>query len=189
MSKENKTASEKASKKNKKKIEQSSEIKSLKSKIRKCEKEIKLLKKEKEELKDRHLRIVAEMENLRKRLEREKKDYFQYNLSDFMKELIVVLDNFERALGDKNNSNDNSFRQGMELIHKQYLDLLKKRGLKPIEIMDKKFDPYLQQAFMTEESEDVKEPEVGEELQKGYSLHDRLLRPTLVKVIVPKKDK
>jgi molecular chaperone GrpE len=62
-----------------------------------------------------------------------------------------------------------------------------KQGVKPIEIQGKKFDPYLHQALMTEESEDVEEPEVSEELQKGYTLHNRLLRPTIVKVIVPKK--
>jgi molecular chaperone GrpE len=73
------------------------------------------------------------------------------------------------------------------MIYKQYKDLLMKQGVKPIEIKEKKFDPHLHQAFMTEESEDVEEPEVAEELQKGYTLHNRLLRPALVKVVVPKK--
>jgi molecular chaperone GrpE len=63
-----------------------------------------------------------------------------------------------------------------------------KQGVKPIEIKGRKFDPHLHQAVMTEESEDVEEPEVAEELQKGYTLHNRLLRPAIVKVIVPKKN-
>ena len=75
------------------------------------------------------------------------------------------------------------------MIYKQFRDLLLKQGVTPIEIKEKKFDPYLHQAFVTEESAEVKEPQVSEELQRGYKLHDRLLRPSLVKVIVPKKGK
>lgn len=165
------------------------EIKSLRHKLKKREKVCASLKKEVEEYRDKYLRLAAEMENLRKRVEREKNDFYKYALSEFLKELLVVLDNFERALKAENSEDAKGFRQGMEAIHKQYLDLLTKKGVKPIEIKDKKFDPNLHQAFMTEESEDVDEPEIGEEFQKGYSLHDRLLRPSLVKVIVPKKDK
>ena len=74
------------------------------------------------------------------------------------------------------------------MIYKQLLDLLMKQGVKPIEIKDKKFDPNYHQAFIIEESNDVDEPEVSQELQKGYLLHDRLIRPSLVKVIMPKKE-
>jgi len=165
----------------------SQEIKTLKNKLSKKAKENKLLKKEQEELKDKYLRLAAEMDNLRKRVQKEKEEYYQYALSGFMKELLAVLDNFERALESGDDENGKSFREGMELIHKQYMDLLMKKGLRPIELKDKKFDPNLHQAFVTEESEEVEEPEVGEEYQKGYSLHDRLIRPALVKVIVPKK--
>ena len=163
--------------------------KALKDKLKNRESEIKLLKKENEELKEEYLRKIAEMENLRKRLDREKSDFYQYALSEFLKELFVVLDNFERALESQNEGNGKNFREGIEMIYKQYLDLLMKQGVTPIEIKEKKFDPYLQQAFITEESEDVEEPVVIEELQKGYTLHNRLLRPALVKVIVPKKGK
>lgn len=68
------------------------------------------------------------------------------------------------------------------------LDLLNKYGVKPIEIKDKTFNPHLHQAFMTEESEDIEEPQVGEEFQRGYTLNERLLRPALVKVVLPKKE-
>lgn len=163
--------------------------KNLKDKLKKRESELKLLKRENKILKEEYLRKIAEMENLRKRLEREKNEFYQYALSEFLKELVAVLDNFERALGSKSQGNGKSFREGIEMIYKQYLDLLMKQGIAPIEIKEKKFDPNLQQAFITEESEDVEEPEVTEELQKGYTLHNRLLRPTLVKVVVPKKGK
>lgn len=161
--------------------------KTFKNKLKKQESEIMLLKKENEKLKEEHLRKIAEMENLRKRLEREKSEFYQYALSEFLKELFAVLDNFERALDSQNQGDGKSFREGIEMIYKQYLDLLMKQGVEPIEIKEKKFDPHLQQAFITEESEDVEETEVVEELQKGYTLHNRLLRPALVKVIVPKK--
>jgi len=162
-------------------------IKALKDKLKNRESEIKLLKKENEELKEEYVRKIAEMENLRKRLDREKSEFYQYALSEFLKDLFVVLDNFERALESQNEGNGKSFREGIEMIYKQYLDLLMKQGVTAIEIKEKKFDPHLQQAFITEESEDVEEPVVIEELQKGYTLHNRLLRPALVKVIVPKK--
>jgi molecular chaperone GrpE len=159
----------------------------FKDKLDKQESEIKELKKENEKLKDEYLRKAAEMENLRKRLEREKNEFYQYALSELLKELLVVLDNLERALETQSKGNGKSLREGVEMIYKQYQDLLMKQGVKPIEIKEKKFDPHLQQAFITEESEDVEEPEVIEELQRGYTLHNRLLRPALVKVSVPKK--
>lgn len=187
MSGENKDKPVEMKEKSKVQKDVDQEVKTLKNKLSKKDKENKLLKKEKEELKDKYLRIAAEMDNLRKRVEREKEEHYQYALSAFMKELLIVLDNFERALESGDDENGKSFREGMNLIHKQYMDLLVKKGLRPIELKDKKFDPNLHQAFVTEESEDVEEPEIGEEYQRGYSLHDRLIRPALVKVIVPKK--
>ncbi len=160
----------------------------LKDKLNKLESEIKHLKIENEMLKGEYLRKVAEMENLRKRLEREKGEFYQYALSELLKELFNVLDNFERALVTQNQGKGKGFKEGIEMIYKQYQDLLMKQGVEPIEIKGKKFDPHLHQAFITEESEDVDEPEIVEELQKGYTLHNRLLRPALVKVAVPKKD-
>ena len=187
MSTENKNNSEPTKAKSKVHKDASEEIQTLKSRLSKKEKEYKSLKHEKEELRDKLLRIAAEMDNLRKRVEREKEEYYQFALSEFMKELLVVADNFERALESEDDENGKSFRDGMKLIHKQYMDLLMKKGLKPLDFKNNKFDPNLHQAFVTEESEEVEEPEIGEEYQKGYSLHDKLIRPALVKVIVPKK--
>ncbi|MGB8951079.1 MAG: nucleotide exchange factor GrpE [Candidatus Aminicenantales bacterium] len=163
------------------------EAKSFRSRLRKRDAEIKNLKREKEDLKDKYLRVLAEMENLRKRLDREKKEYYQYALSEFLKELLLILDNFERAFKNKGQAEGTSFQEGIEMIYKQFTDLLAKNGVRPIAVDSKKFDPNVHQAVLTEESEHVQEPEVSEELQKGYSLHDRLLRPTLVKVSIPKK--
>jgi molecular chaperone GrpE len=131
---------------------------------------------------------MADKENLRKRLEREKSEYYQYALSEFFGELLVVLDNFERSLKSGEQKNLDNFQEGIEMIYKQMLDLLNKYGVKPIEIKDKIFNPHLHQAFMTEESEDIEEPQVGEEFQRGYMLNERLLRPSLVKVMLPKKE-
>jgi molecular chaperone GrpE len=152
------------------------------------DKEIKKLKEEIEELKQEYLRQVADKENLRKRLEREKSEYYQYALSEFISELLGVLDNLERSLKSDEKKDAESLKQGVEMIYKQLVDLLNKYGVKPIEIKDKIFNPHLHQAFITEESEDTDEPQVSEELQRGYKLHERLLRPSLVKVVLPKKE-
>jgi molecular chaperone GrpE len=151
------------------------------------EDEIKALKKDQDELKDKYLRKLAEIENLRKRFERERADYLQYALSEFLREMLVVLDNFERALKTRDQADGKSFQEGVEMIYRQYQDMLKKKGVRPIELTDKKFDPTIHQAVLTEESDEVKEPEVAEELQRGYWLQDRLLRPAMVKVLVPRK--
>jgi molecular chaperone GrpE len=164
------------------------EAKSFKSRLKKREGEIKNLKKENEILLDKYMRAGAEMENLRKRLEREKQDFYQFSLSEFLREILAVLDNFERALKNKDQTDGKNFQEGIELIAKQFADLIRKRGVEPIDAVQQKFDPNLHQALLTEESEQVEEALVGEELQKGYTLNGRLLRPSLVKVIIPKKD-
>ena len=164
------------------------QIKSLKSRLKKRESEIKDLKKKFEKIQEEFLRKAAEMENLRKRLDREKNDYFQFALSEHLKELLSVMDNFERALGSQNQKDEKSLRQGVEMIYKQLYDVLLKWGVKQIEIEGNEYDPHLHQAFLTEESDQVTELQIAEELQKGYTIHDRLLRPTLVKVYIPKKE-
>jgi molecular chaperone GrpE len=170
------------------------EVKSLKGKLKKKEHELKHQKKENEELKkelselkDKYLRALAEMDNQRKRLEREKNDFYQFALGDILKDVLSVLDNFERALQSRDQTDGKSFEEGIELIHKLLLDLIRKRGVTLVEAESIKFDPAIHQAILTEESDEVKEPEIGEVLQKGYKINARLLRPALVKVIVPKK--
>ena len=155
---------------------------------KKYDAEIKSLKKEIQNLKQDYLRQIADKDNLRKRLERDKSEYYQYALSEFFGELLLVLDNFERSFKSVDQKSLEIFQEGVEMIYKQLLDLLNKYGVKPIEIKDKTFNPHLHQAFMTEESEDIEEPQVSEEFQRGYTLNERLLRPSLVKVVLPKKE-
>ncbi len=160
----------------------------LKEKLKKREAELKQLRKEVDELKDAHLRKLAEMENLRKRFEREKGEFQQYVLSGLLIELLGVADNFERALQSAAADADGkTLREGVELILRMFQNLLAKNGVRPIALESRAFDPNFHHAMTVEESDAVEEPEVAEVLQKGYMHHDRLLRPTLVKVLVPRK--
>jgi molecular chaperone GrpE len=163
-------------------------IRALKEKLERREQEIEHLRREAADWKDKCLRTAAEMDNTRKRMEREKADFLQFAQAELYKELLVVLDNFERALRTDEGPEGKGFQEGVELIHKQFIDLLRKRGVTPVERPDRRFDPSVHQAILTEEKEGLTEAEVGEELQKGYFLHERLLRPAMVKVWLPKKD-
>lgn len=160
----------------------------LGERLKERELEIEDLQREMAELKDKYFRSAAEMDNFRKRLERERADYLQFALADLWKEMLIILDNFERAIQTAEGIEAKSYQEGIEMIHKQYSDLLRKHGVTPIEAPDRRFDPNIQQAIVTEAVEGIEEPEVAEELQKGYRLHDRLLRPAMVKVLVPAKD-
>jgi molecular chaperone GrpE len=139
------------------------------------------------EYKDKFMRMAAEAENIRKRVDREKNEFFQYALADLLKDIIQVMDNFERALKAGDETDGRSLREGVELIYKQLVDLVRKQGVTLVVREGRHFDPEVHQAVSTEESEEVTEAVVGEELQKGYMLNDRLLRPALVKVLLPKK--
>lgn len=138
--------------------------------------------KENRELKDRVLRTLADFENYRKRVDREKQEYFKYALADTLRDLLPVLDNFDRALEHAEEGDE--FHRGMLLIYKQLSDVLKRHGVRPIEEKGVKFDPNVQEAVVREENPNVPSQTVVEVLQKGYFLHDRLLRPALVKVAV-----
>lgn len=141
-----------------------------------------------DEVKDQFLRKLADLENLRKRFEREKDEFQQFALSGLLLELLAIKDNLERALQSRAaDPEGRTFREGVELIDRMFQSLLAKNGVQLVEIAERRFDPNFHHAMMTEESESVEEPEVLEELQKGYMHHNRLLRPTLVKVAVPKK--
>jgi molecular chaperone GrpE len=162
--------------------------KPLKDRLKKKDAEIKGLKQELADLKETHLRRLADMENLRKRFEREKDEFQQYALNDLMLELLAIGDNFERALQSAPaDAADKTFREGVDLIFRMLQALLAKHGVRPIVPASPAFDPNIQHAMTVAESDQVEEPTVEEELQKGYMLHDRLLRPAMVKVLVPKK--
>jgi molecular chaperone GrpE len=132
--------------------------------------------------KDRYLRTLADFENFRKRSEREKSEFFKYALAGLLKELLPVLDNFDRSLEHAEEGDD--FHRGVLLIYKQLYDVLKKHGLRPIEEAGVLFDPTVHEAVVQEENPSVPSQTVTAILQKGYFLHDRLLRPAMVKVAV-----
>ncbi|HLG54228.1 MAG TPA: nucleotide exchange factor GrpE [Vicinamibacterales bacterium] len=138
------------------------------------------LRRERDSLQDRLLRTAAEFDNYRKRMDRERRDLADYTAADVVTELLPIVDNLERALQAA--ADDDPLRKGVELIHKQMLDMLRKRGVKPIDTLGTDFDPNFHQAVIHEESEQHREGEVMQELQRGYLLGDRLLRPAMVKV-------
>jgi molecular chaperone GrpE len=140
------------------------------------------LRAENRELRDRVLRTMADYENFRKRAEREKQDFFRYALAGTMKDLLPVLDNFERAL--EHSEEDDDFHKGVSLIYKQLAEALQKAGLRAITEANVKFDPNIHEAVVREENSSVPSHTVVDVLQKGYFLNDRLLRPALVKVAV-----
>jgi molecular chaperone GrpE len=142
------------------------------------------LRREKDTLQDRLLRTAAEFDNYRKRVERERRDLADYMKADILAEILPIVDNFERALQAPSSDTD-SLRKGVELIHKQMLDFLRKRGVTAIEALGADFDPNFHQAVIHETSPLHREGEVIEELQRGYMLGDKLLRPAMVKVAKP----
>jgi molecular chaperone GrpE len=134
------------------------------------------------DVRDRYLRTLADFENYRKRADREKTDFFKYALAELIKDLLPVIDNFDRALEHADEGDE--FHKGVLLIYKQLFDALQRHGLKPIVDSGVHFDPNIHEAVVTEENPSVPAHTVVAILQKGYFLHDRLLRPALVKVAV-----
>ena len=137
---------------------------------------------ENRDLKDRVLRTMADYENYRKRADREKQDYFKYALADTIRDLLPVLDNFDHALDHAKEGDD--FHKGVSLIYKQLFDILKQHNVRIIEESGLHFDPNIHEAVVREENPEVPSHTVVAVLQKGYFLHDRLLRPAMVKVAV-----
>ena len=142
--------------------------------------ELEKLKAERDSLLDRLARAQAEFENARRRASKEQQDFRDYAAADAIKPLLPVLDSFERALQVKSEPAD--FRSGVELIYKQLQDALAKVGVKAIPAKGEQFDPHVHEAIEMVETSDAADHEVIEELQRGYKIKDRLLRPAMVKV-------
>lgn len=140
---------------------------------------------EKDDLYDRLLRKLADFNNYRKRVEREKEETIKFASAKIIKDLLPIIDNFEKALSSSNNR-DNNFYKGIELIYKQLIDILIRNGVQGIKAEGEQFDPAYHEAIGTEEIEDKENNIILEEYQKGYLLHNKLLRPSLVKVNVRK---
>lgn len=139
---------------------------------------------EKQELFDRLLRKQAELENFRKRLQREKEEFVQHAGADLLRALLPVLDGFERALKHRDESVPDAYVRGVELIYKELSDVMSRAGVTAVETVGKTFDPHVHQAVETVESPGHRDQEIVEELQRGYKLRHRLLRPAVVKVSV-----
>ncbi len=149
-----------------------------------AEDKIASIQKDLADLKDRHLRKLAEFENHKKRSERERQEYFKIALAGFVHDFLPVLDNFERALDHARPSDlESDFGQGVVIIGKQIAELWKRYGLIPIDTSGA-FDPNLHEAVATEVTDAVAPNTILEVLQKGYFLNDRLIRPAFVKVAV-----
>jgi molecular chaperone GrpE len=135
-----------------------------------------------DDFRDRYVRTLADFENFRKRSERERADFQRYALVGVIRDLLPVLDNFDRALDHAEEGDE--FHKGVALIYKQLFDVLQRHGLKPITESGVRFDPNIHEAVIREEDPSVPSHTVVAVLQKGYFLHDRLLRPAMVKVAV-----
>jgi len=133
---------------------------------------------------DKYLRASAELDNVRKRTAREIEDFRKFAVEKVVAELLPVVDNLERAIhsSDNNEKDVDGFVEGVDLVLKDLLKVFDKFGVKPIESLEKPFDPTFHQAVMQEESTSQPNNTVISELQKGYLIHDRLLRPAMVVV-------
>lgn len=137
---------------------------------------------ERVDLQDRLLRSRAEFDNARRRAERERSDYLQFAAMDLVKNVLPVLDDFERAL--KVETSDKEYARGVELIYQRLYETLKKMGLEPIETEGKPFDPNLHQAVERVETDEADDHTVVGEFQRGYNFKGKLLRPAMVRVAV-----
>ena len=135
------------------------------------------------ELRERHLRLRADFENYRKRMDREREERSRRALIEPLRDLLPVVDNLERALAAPGTSDD--LRHGVEMIVRQFIDTLRRFGVEEIAAVGLPFDPQFHEAVAREERADVEVPTVIAELQKGFLLNDRLLRPAMVRVAVP----
>jgi molecular chaperone GrpE len=137
---------------------------------------------DKAELHDRLLRRQADFDNFRKRAERDRSDFLQYAGMEFVREMLPIVDDFDRAL--KIETADANYAKGVELINGRMHETLKKMGLEPMDTVGKTFDPNLHQAVERVETEDADDQTILAEFQRGYTFKGKLLRPAMVKVAV-----
>jgi molecular chaperone GrpE len=142
-----------------------------------------------EQLRERLLRVQADHENHRKRMLREREEQARFALEGIMHELILSMDNFERALEHRTHTPEvEAFAKGLELTHRQLWETLAKNGLEKIEALGKPFDPHVHEAMATTEAEGIEDGTVLDVIQEGYSLSGRVLRPALVRVAKSKTE-
>lgn len=147
------------------------------------EQETAKLRREIADLRDRSMRTLADFDNFRKRAEREKQEQKKYALVEPLRDFLEIVDNLDLALAAAGSAED--LKRGIEMIHRQMADLLRRFGAQEIAALGQPFDPALHEAVSREEDPTVKSPTVTGEMRRGYRIHDRLLRPAMVKVSVP----
>ena len=173
---------EEKDKKNKKNLDQSNKSKNTSEKDKDSE-----LKEEIENLKEEKLRLLAEMENLRKRSERDKIDSIKYGSINLARDILSLSDNLSRALEaipseEKMSESINNLIDGLKIVQKEFMTILERHGVERIEAINNKFDHNYHQAIIEIETNDYEEGMVVKEIQTGYLMHERLLRPTMVGV-------
>lgn len=156
--------------------------------IKEMETKLKAAQEESRETYDRFLRISAEFENYKKRSAREMDEFRKFANESLIKEMLSVVDNLERAINSSNDAKqaNSGLVEGVDITLKEILKIFEKFNVKPVESLKKDFDPNFHQAVMTEETDDHAKHTIINELQKGYMMHDRLLRPAMVVVSIPK---
>ena len=135
---------------------------------------------EEEAWSDKYTRLMADFQNFKKRTEKEKADVYSFANEKIMTDMLQVIDNFERALGSE--CQDQAYAEGMQMIFKQFTDILKNSGLEEIEAVGHDFDPNFHHAVLTDSNPDFDSGKVTEVLQKGYKLNGKVIRPSMVKV-------
>ena len=155
--------------------EVNSEIETLKAELEQSQKDV-------SENADRVKRLQADFDNFRRRTRQEKEELSTFVVQGLIKDLLPLLDNLERAVSVET-ADETSLREGVSMIYKQFLAALEKNGLESIKAVGEKFDPNFHQAIMRVEDADKEDDIVAEELQKGYSVHGRVIRPSMVKVV------
>jgi molecular chaperone GrpE len=135
--------------------------------------------KEKEE---RALRLQADFENFRRRTSKEKEELSAVIKQEILKDMLPLLDNFERAMAAETKDAE-AFQKGVDMIYTQLQEVMKKNGLEPIETEGQKFDPNFHQAVMRVQNEDLEDDDIAQELQKGYMVEGRVIRPSMVQVV------
>ena len=142
-----------------------------------------VLEKERDRFYDLLLRKSAEFDNYRKRVERERREQAERTVTDLLLDMLPVVDDLERALkAEASGEQAQAYRAGVELIYRQMIDLLKRRGVTPFDAVGTDFDPNFHQAVVSEDAPGHRDGEVTEELRRGYKIGERLLRPAMVKV-------
>ena len=157
-------------------------------------KEVERLNAELTQMKDKYLRAMAEMDNMRRRNDKEKRELLQFGQERLIQDLLPVLDSCDKAVGTEvvsapGQTQNNTVVEGIKLVFKQLISALERHGLKAVEAVDKPFDPNLHQAISRMEMAGCDHDKVIQECSKGYLLHERLVRPSMVVVGVPAEEK